>query len=233
MLKKTKLLFAITFSIFILVFYLRSQYSPQLIGEMVYQIKTNKKVIALTIDDGPSPGSTSAILELLKKHKSKATFFVTGENVKKNPTLAKKIILNKNEIGNHSWDHSRLIFRTLNFIKTQLESTDLIIRKIGYKKKIYFRAPYGNKLITLPYYLKKTNRKNIHWDIIVNDWENPSVKTMMLKIDKQIKNGAIILLHDGYNREATIQLIDRILKKYTQKGYKFITISELLNLQIN
>jgi len=218
--------------LFLIIFGLRSQYAPQLIGSKIYNLTLKKKVIALTFDDGPSPFSTNKILQLLKKYNAKATFFVIGKEVEKYPNIAKSIIKNGHNLANHSLDHSRLIFKSFDFIQNQITTTDNIIKDLGYKKEIYFRAPFGNQFLILPYMLKKYKKKHIHWDIILNDWENPPVSVMLNKFEKKLKPGSIVVLHDGYNREKTISLTSIILEKYTKKGYKFVTINELLKNQI-
>jgi peptidoglycan-N-acetylglucosamine deacetylase len=216
-----------------LLFWLRRYNAPQIFGKTVLKVATVQKVIALTFDDGPNPEATEKILALLHKYQATATFFVVGSHAEKYPDIIKEIYSNGNEIGNHSWDHERLVWRTPGFVRDQIDSTDRLIRKLGYQGAIHFRAPYGHKLFVLPYLLKKAHRKHILWTIELGDWDNPSPEEMLRRFDQKIRPGSIVLLHDGYigkyqSRDATVNVTDMIIRKYREKGYRFVTISELL-----
>ena len=207
----------------------------QLIGYYVCNINTDIKVIALTFDDGPNPPITKKILDLLKKYNAKATFFVLGKNAKAHLDILREIYSNENEIGNHSWNHEKLVFKSLKYVKQEIQDTDRIIRDSGYTGTIHFRSPFGSRFIILPYLLMKAHRIHILWNIGLNDWANPDPEVMLHNFDNAISSGSIVLLHDGYpnemeNRTNTVKTLELILSKYTQKGYKFITVSELLKL---
>jgi peptidoglycan/xylan/chitin deacetylase (PgdA/CDA1 family) len=215
------------------LFWLRRASAPQVFGEAILSVSTNEKIAALTFDDGPNPESTYKILELLQKYNSRGTFFVIGKNADQYPEIIKEIYLNGNELGNHSFSHRRLTFKSPHYINEEIGNTDKIIMNTGYEGIIYFRAPFGHKLFILPYILMKNNRKHILWNIELGDWENPAPEEMMKKIEKTIKPGSIILLHDGYTgtyqtRNETVKVVELLLEKYTKLGYRFVTISELL-----
>jgi peptidoglycan/xylan/chitin deacetylase (PgdA/CDA1 family) len=218
------------------LFYLRRASAPQIFGEAVRHVNTKEQVMALTFDDGPNPESTERILSLLEEYDAKATFFVIGQNAEKYPEIVQKIYAGGNEVGNHSWSHERLILKTPRFIRDQIDKTDGLLKNLRYEGVIHFRAPYGHKLFILPYILMKENRKNILWDIELNDWDNPSPEMMMEVFDKKAAPGSVILLHDGYtgerqSREETVSFVEMLLRKYTGLGYRFVTVSELLEAE--
>ena len=136
----------------------------QLFGGLTEQIETNQKLVALTFDDGPTK-NVSQILPLLDKYNAKATFFLIGEEIEKHPEEAKKIVEAGHQIGNHTYSHNRMVFKTPSYIKEEIEKTDQLIQKAGYKGEIDFRPPNGKKLVGLPYYLNKNNRDTITWNI--------------------------------------------------------------------
>jgi peptidoglycan-N-acetylglucosamine deacetylase len=215
-----------------LQFYMRRASAPQLLGKAVNYINTQEKVIALTFDDGPNPESTEKILDLLRKYNAKATFFVVGKNAEKYPDIIKAIIESGNEIGNHSWGHVRLTYKSPSFIKKQIEKTDNLLRNLGYKGNIPFRAPYGHKLLILPWILMQSNRTHYLWNIELDDWDSPPVVDMLKNLKKQIKPGSILLLHDGYvgdyqNRDITVEFVDVFLNYCKEEGYKAVTVTEL------
>lgn len=216
------------------LYWLKGHSSPQLIGKAYFSIKTDKKIVALTFDDGPSVPFTSEILDALREYGVKATFFVLGKNAKFHPELIQRIYQEGHEVGNHSWSHERLIFKTPTFIRNEIARTDQLIRSTGYQGSIPFRAPYGNKLLILPWILKSMDRPHILFDVIAKDWEGPSPHVITQRIMEQLHPGAIILLHDadgenaGGNRSKTVQALKPLIETVKAQGYQFLTISELL-----
>ena len=216
------------------LYWLKGHSSPQLIGNAYFSVKTNKKIVALTFDDGPSVPFTSHILNTLKEHGVKATFFILGKHGQLYPEIIQRTYQEGHEIGNHSWSHERLIFKTPRFIRDEIERTDQLIRTTGYGGYIPFRAPYGNKFLILPWILKNMDRPHILFDIIPKDWEAPPPDIITQRIMEQLHPGAIILLHDGNgdnvadDRSKTVQALESLIKKAKEQGYQFLTISELL-----
>lgn len=218
-------------------FYMRRVSAPQLLGKAVLHVDTDKKYAALTFDDGPNPPFTDQILDVLDEYGAKATFFVVGQEVRKYPRAFRKIVAKGHEVGNHSWDHTRLTYKSYDYIADQISTTDKIIRDHSYTGTIYFRAPFGHKLIVLPYILNETNRLHVLWDIELNDWDSPLPESMLAIFSEKIGPGSIIVLHDGdavpkdgmkAPRAATVEVTKLILEKYIKQGYRFVTISELL-----
>ena len=207
----------------------------QLFGEYARKIDTDKKAIALTFDDGPNPPITDEILDILAKYRTKATFFVLGKRAEDHIDMLKKIYAGGHEIGNHSWSHERLQFRSPAFVKREVFNTDRIIRASGYKGPIHFRSPFGSRFIVLPFLLMRSHRVHILWNITLNDWESPTPEKILQNFEKAMTPGSIVLLHDGYpkgweNRKNTAKALELILKEYSNKGYQFVTISELLKM---
>ena len=122
----------------------------QFFGTLVDNVSKPDSVIALTFDDGPTPGYTEEVLHVLDSMDVKATFFVIGRSVEKNMHEARLIVKDGNELGNHSWSHNRMVFKSMEFIRREIEKTDQVIRKAGYNGEICFRPPYGKKLFILP-----------------------------------------------------------------------------------
>ncbi len=212
-----------------LFLYIKSYRSPQLYGEAVFRVATDEKLVALTYDDGPSPLYTPEILRLLRERGAKATFFVLGSEAVKYPELIKKIYSDGHEIGNHSWTHEQLIFCTPSFVRSQIDRTDAVLKELGYRGPIPFRAPYGRKLLALPWVLHSTNRRHILFDVIPYDWERPGSAIIAERAVIETQPGSIILLHDGRGeRSQTVEATGEIIDALHSQGYRFVTISELL-----
>ena len=137
----------------------------QFFGEIAPRVETSQKAVALTFDDGPSREKTDEILQILREENVKATFYVVGAEIEKNPGELEKIVSEGHEIGNHTFNHEKMILVSPSFVKSEIERTDQLIRKAGWTNEITFRPPFGKKLFTLPFYLSKNNPKTIIWDV--------------------------------------------------------------------
>jgi len=203
----------------------------QFFGRLIPRVSTSQKVVALTFDDGPTLDATGQILSALDQQRVRATFFVTGAELEKNMAEGKKIVAAGHELGNHSYSHQRMILVTSSFVKGEIERTDKLIRDAGYQGEIYFRPPYGKKLFTLPYYLGKTGRKSITWD--VEPESSPEIAADSDKIAEHVlsraRPGSIIILHVMYrSRSESLKAVRKIVEGLKAQGYSFKTVSELL-----
>ncbi|WP_050183483.1 polysaccharide deacetylase family protein [Domibacillus robiginosus] len=228
--KKTLIMIGITILIGFLLLWgtykLMNARDFQLFGGLTNHIETQQKVVALTFDDGPTKKADD-ILPLLKQYNAKATFFLIGNEIKKNPEEAKKIAAAGHQIGNHSYSHQRMILKSYSFIKEEIERTDQLIRKIGYEDEIDFRPPNGKKILMLPFYLNRHNRDTITWSI-----EPDRAANKVRFVEKNIENGSIILLHPMYDETGKeLKVIKEILHSLTEEGYTFVTVNDLQKLR--
>lgn len=221
----------------IIVFFVTWQISKsrtfQFFGGIVPRVETDKKVVALTFDDGPTK-NTQAVIDILNGLGVKATFFVTGKELIQNPEEGRMIVLAGHELGNHSYSHQRMVLKSQSFIKREIEVTDSLIRKAGYRGEINFRPPFGKKLVGLPYYLKKHHRNSIMWDIEPESYPEISgdPDKIVEYVSENIKSGSIILLHVMYDsRTQSVNSIEGVVKSLKSMGYEFVTVSELLKEQ--
>ncbi|MFF2796596.1 polysaccharide deacetylase family protein [Lysinibacillus xylanilyticus] len=201
----------------------------QLFGGLTNQVETNQKVVALTFDDGPAD-NTNQILSLLEEYNAKATFFLIGAEIEKFPEEARRIAEEGHQIGNHTYSHNRMIFKTPSYYKDEIEKTDQLIRDTGYKGEIDVRPPNGKKLIGLPYYLNKHKRETITWNLEPDTFYT-TVSDKVKYVTENIEPGSIILLHPMYDKTGkALQTIEGILQKLSNEGYTFITVNELQDL---
>lgn len=220
--------------LFFVIWKLSSSVKFQLFGELIQKVDTEQKLVALTFDDGPTPHYTAGVLQLLDLYQVKATFFVTGAQTQRYMTQAKQIVAAGHQLGNHSWSHQPMVFMSLDEIQREIEGTDQQIRDAGYQGEILFRPPYGKKLVLLPWYLANTNKTSITWDIAPETFDEDSEdpQTMAKEVLEQVEPGSIVLLHLMYkNREASRAALPLIIKGLKEKGYRMVTLSELLAAQ--
>ena len=204
----------------------------QLFDGLTNQVETNQKVVALTFDDGPT-NNVDQILPLLDQYHAKATFFLIGNEIKNNLEDAQKIVDAGHQVGNHTYSHKRMIFKTPSFYREEIEKTDQLIRDAGFKGEIDVRPPNGKKLVGLPYYLKKHDRDTITWNLEPDSfYTTASDKVKYVK--DQIKPGSIILIHPMYDKTGEeLKTIEGILKSLSDDGYTFVTVNDLQKYSVN
>lgn len=197
--------------------------------EALAKVEIEEKVIALTFDDGPSSPYTTEILDILDKHNVKATFFMVGVCVENNIDIAKDVYNRGHQIGNHTYNHPHMIFKSDEFVEYQILKTDSLLSSIGAPENTDFRPPYGEHMFAVHRFLKKTGRNNILFNVIVGDWKATDEIVLAENIMKKIEPGAIVLLHDGGGiRDATVKATDIFITRALEKGYTFVTVKELM-----
>lgn len=201
--------------------------NPEIVSDKYLSIKeldTEKKYVALTFDDGPNDTSTIELLEKLKKENVKATFFVLGQMVDRNPEVAKQIVREGHEIGSHSYTHPDLTQLNSSEIKEEVLKTDkAVFHATGVLPK-NFRPPYGaiNGSVA-----QKIGLPIIQWNVDSEDWKVINKELIVDKVVQSVEHGSIILLHDIH--ETSVNSIPEIVNQLKKNGYEFVTVSELLS----
>lgn len=223
---------AATAAAFVLLFLgawrLHKSRSVQLFGELVTAVATADSLVALTFDDGPSTPYTDSVLAYLRAKDIRATFFVTGEAVARHPDLARRILEEGHELGNHSYSHPRMLLMSQRAIRDEVESTDSLIRVAGAQGRIHFRPPYGKRLVGLPWYLSRTGRTTVLWTLEPDTWFSTRTEMTRHVLDS-VGPGDIILLHvDLPARAEERAALPMIVEGLKRQGYGFVTVSELM-----
>ncbi|MEM7555498.1 MAG: polysaccharide deacetylase family protein [Cyanobacteria bacterium P01_A01_bin.84] len=194
-------------------------------------LPSGKKAIALTFDDGPWKGYTAQVLDILKKNNVKATFFVVGQMLKIYPDLGKRIVGEGHAIGNHTWHHWYHQF-SKQAAAFEIDRTNDLIYQVTGTKTTLFRPPGGILHNGLAAYAKSQNKTVVMWSADSVDYSRPSPATLVSRVMKQSSPGGIVLMHDGGgNRANTVAALPSMIQKYKEKGYIFVTVPELLEMQ--
>ena len=189
--------------------------------------------VALTFDDGPHAEYTPRLLDILEKHQVHATFFMIGEYARENPEIVRQVAEAGHAIGNHSWNHPSFPFVSWREQRRQI------------RKCAKATAPYGRRLLRPPYgHQNVASRLNalllrykvVNWGVHAEDWLDHDPGWMADRLEKKIRPGSIVLLHDGlfdaldarhFNREQTLEAVDKILERLKGR-FRFVTIPELI-----
>lgn len=180
--------------------------------QLIWKIKNKKQNIFLTFDDGPIPGPTEDILQILNKHQVKATFFCVGDNVKKHPDIFQKIINEGHQVGNHTFHHLSGWKTDLATYLQDVEACGKIMQNHSGKKINLFRPPYGK--ISINQIKKLKDYKIVMWNVLSRDFDdNYSSPTILNKIKNNTKRGSIVVFHDSLK---TIEKVKKILPDYIE-----------------
>ncbi|MEI7727198.1 MAG: polysaccharide deacetylase family protein [Bacteroidota bacterium] len=191
--------------------------------------QTNEKSVSITFDDGPDPDKTPIILEILKKHEVKAAFFCIGKNIKNNELLLNQMINEGHVLGNHSFSHSKWFdLFPARRMKAEMMETDLLIKHITGKSPLFFRPPFGVLNPMVSNALKMMHWHVVCWNIRSLDTIKRNPSQISQKIIRQLKPGAIILLHDF--TPFTEHHLDDLLYRIRDAGYRIESLDKLLKL---
>jgi len=194
----------------------------------------DKNEVALTFDDGPDIRFTPLVLDVLKKHNVKATFFLMGSRAKEHDEIVQRIHKEGHAIGNHTYWHPNLPKEELDRLDWEVRETEQVIENIvGFKPKL-FRSPYGALNEEMVETLDHLGNKIIGWDVDSLDWKQLETNVIADNILSNVSPGSIILMHDGgdwtMNLMGTVESLDKVITKLKEDNIKFVTVPELLDL---
>lgn len=183
--------------------------------------------IAMTFDDGPHATLTPKLLDLLAARKLKATFFIVGQCAAEYPEIMKRIAREGHELANHSWSHPNLAKMSDDAVRRELQRTDDAIRAAAGERTTLIRPPYGSITPRQKQWINEVfGYRIIIWDVDPLDWKRPGVGVVRDRIVTRAKPGSIILAHDIH--ASTIEAMPGTFDELLAKGFKFVTVSELL-----
>lgn len=208
----------------------------------IRQFDGRGKTIALTFDDGPNPKYTPQVMRILRENHINATFFVVGEMAASYPEIVRQCWHDGNEIGNHTYTHPHITTVSPSRVQMEINATQLVIEGLTGHMSMLFRAPYGESpdadnltaaSFPLMQQLQREGYLVVGWNIDTLDWHEKlspqSTKDIIDRIDENLGQNHVILMHDsGGNREATMTALPEIIHHLKAKGYKFVTISQLM-----
>mgnify|MGYP001145062825 CR=1 FL=1 len=206
-------------------------------GRNFHRLSRGSKKVALTYDDGPNDPYTLQLLEVLARHNVKATFFMIGEFVCQRPEIARAVLEAGHAIGNHTFSHPLLIFKSASTIRRQLADCQGAMQDALGVSATIFRPPFGGRRPEVFRIARKLGLQPIMWNVTGYDWNAKSVDEIERKVTRQMRGGDVILLHDGghlemgTDRSHTVAVTDRIIRRYQQQGREFVTIPQMMDAE--
>lgn len=199
----------------------------RLFPQVLWSIPNEDNRVFLSFDDGPDQRFTPKILNILRQENIAATFFVTGSNVKKSPSLLRSIINGGHKIGIHSYHHQRLILHSRDTLYHEILASKRLVEQVTGQEVKLFRPPYGLFSPQLIKVCEQCNLKMVNWSYLTYDFDLHLTDQFFLNYAEQnITSGDIIVLHDGHRHSfRTVNMLPFFISRLKNKGMKFALIS--------
>jgi peptidoglycan/xylan/chitin deacetylase (PgdA/CDA1 family) len=205
----------------------------------IFRVQTDRPIVALTFDDGPDPRFTPTVLDLLRRHRARATFFLIGQNALAHRDLVARELEEGHEIGDHTFDHPELELLAADQVDEEIERGADAIRDAGAPRPTLFRPPKGLTDEVVGVLADAERYRTIFWELTVEHYVNHMpVDEGVERLLERVVPGTIILAHDGglpnridphgQNRTRTLEALPALLEGLDRKGYRVVDVSELL-----
>ncbi|MBF9059395.1 polysaccharide deacetylase family protein [Rhodobacterales bacterium HKCCSP123] len=197
------------------------------VPDTVTRVHTARPLVAMTFDDGPHPTLTPQLLDILAERGIRATFYVIGWRVLREPQLMRRIVAEGHEIGNHTWSHPSLYDYSDAAVLSQLDRTSQAIQETVGRPPVTLRPPYGNlyprqrRMV-----MDARGMPTVLWSVDPEDWRRPGSAAVADRILSRSHPGAVILSHDIIG--GTVRAMPATLDGLVARGYQFTTVSELI-----
>jgi len=208
--------------------------TSQVWGKTFIGLEPGSRTLALTYDDGPNDPWTPRLLEALDRCGAKATFFMIGRFIQQQPEIARAVASAGHDIGIHTWDHPNLIFASSSEVRSQIERTQNVIFDTTGVRSTLMRPPFGARTPATLRVIRKLGLEPVMWNVTCYDWKRTSAERILSHVERQMRGGDVILLHDGgyrtmgADRSHSVEASNRILQRYGDDGYRFVTISQMM-----
>jgi peptidoglycan/xylan/chitin deacetylase (PgdA/CDA1 family) len=203
-------------------------------GRTFTGLAPGSRQVALTYDDGPNDPHTMQLLEVLARHSVQTTFFLIGRYVQQHPEIARAIAQAGHAIGNHTFTHPLLTFKSEAQIRRELRQCRAALEDAIGQHSNLFRPPFGGRRPAVLRLARELGLKPIMWSVTGYDWNAPPAAVIERKVARQIRGGDVILLHDGGHkqmgddRSQTVIATDQLIARYKAEGYDFATVPRMM-----
>ena len=204
-------------------------------GAALNNLGRGSKQLAMTYDDGPNDPHTFRLLEVLARHEVRATFFLIGRYVQQRPDIVREIVSAGHAVGNHSFSHPLLIFKSSAEIRQEITACERALSDAAGEHSKLFRPPFGGRRPAVFRVARQLGFDPVMWNVTGCDWSATSAEEIERKVSRNIRGGDIILLHDGghknfgADRSHTVVATDKLITKYKTEGYQFVPLPQKID----
>jgi peptidoglycan-N-acetylglucosamine deacetylase len=189
----------------------------------------DRRRVALTFDDGPDPVRTPALLDTLAELSTPATFFVLGKQVDAHPEVARRIVDEGHELGNHTYSHRYLPLQRSAAVTRELAATDAAIERATGIVPSLARPPYGGRSTRTVRAFDRSGKRTVLWDVNSFDWKGTTAREIVERVLARVRPGSIVLLHEAREGgEVTIEAVRMLVPALRERGFELSTTSETL-----
>lgn len=194
--------------------------------------------VALTFDDGPARPFTEQVLDILRQHNVPATFFLCGKNVERYPDIVRRIHAEKHTIGNHTYSHPFLYFKSRSRMAEEIDRTQAVIEQVTGVRPLLFRPPYGARWFGLFAELAQRGLHAVQWSDASFDWQRKNGSADIARLTlRKLRAGSVILMHDGreprlpheIDASKTIAALPAIIEGARKAGLEFVSVEDFLS----
>ena len=193
----------------------------------LHQVQTRERAVAFTFDDGPAPGFTDRLLDALRAHDARATFFMIGEKVAAAPELARRVLAEGHELGHHTWSHLNLTQLPDARVDEELDRPAAVFQDLLGARPAWFRPPFGALRQDQARRVRDRDMTVTMWSVDADDWRARPGAEITQHIVEHVHPGAIILCHEML---PSAESLDATLTQLREAGYRFVTLSDLTRL---
>ncbi|MBW4038909.1 MAG: polysaccharide deacetylase family protein [Acidobacteria bacterium] len=191
--------------------------------------------VAFTYDDGPNTAVTDEILDILARHRARATFFMIGRFVRQQPAIARRVLTAGHLIGNHTETHPWLCFQSMRMIREELRACNEALEDALGIPIGYLRPPHGARRPAVFHAAAELNLRIVQWNVMAYDWKPITPERILTNIDRGLRRarrrhvGSNILMHDGYdvamgaNRQSTLAATETLLTRFASERIRTVT----------
>jgi peptidoglycan-N-acetylglucosamine deacetylase len=203
-------------------------------GRTFTGVKAGSRQLALTFDDGPNDPHTLRLMEVLAKHDVRATFFLIGRYVQQRPDIARALVQAGHVVGNHTFSHPNLVFASVRETMTQLQDCEGALTDAVGEHSRLFRPPFGGRRPGTLKIVRELGLEPVMWNVTGWDWRGKPADYVEQKVQRQIRGGDVILLHDGghsafgADRSQTVIATGSVIARYKAEGYEFVTVPQMM-----
>lgn len=200
-----------------------------LAGDPVCRVEGTGPMVALSFDDGPTRTGLDYVKPVLDRYGVKATFFLIGRDIEREPEAARELSEAGHELANHSYSHTRMVARSRAFYDGEIARTDAILRRAGAPAPRFFRPPYGKKLIGLPLAVERAGYRMVMWDV-EEDWGVDDPRAYADHILRRARPGSIIIMHVMYRpNETARRALPLVIEGLQARGLRIVPVGELVD----